>query len=195
MRGMTLPAFDDWWDYNHPAATEARFREALPQAEQAGDRGYLIALLTQLARTEALQGRFTEAHATLDRAQALLNAGAKRSASVPAGRGGEDLPLAHVRYLLERGRAFNSSGYPDDARPLFLEVWEYGGMPAGAQPPGRGAPLLRVSIRRALQRCLVCRSRGRALAAAQAIGRGGICFADGLEELPMSLHAHASESA
>jgi len=34
------------------------------------------------------------------------------------------LPLVRARYLLERGRVFNSSGQPDRARPLFVAAWE-----------------------------------------------------------------------
>jgi tetratricopeptide (TPR) repeat protein len=109
--GDTLPNFDEWWDYDHPDATEKRFREVLSLAEEAGDRGYLAELLTQVARTEGLQRRFSEAHATLDRAEGLLS---------------DDLHRARVRYLLERGRAFNSSGRADEARPLFLLAWEFG---------------------------------------------------------------------
>ncbi len=106
-----LPDFDVWWDYDHPDVTEQRFREVLPLAEQAGDDGYLAELLTQVARTEGLQRRFAEAHATLDRAEGLLR---------------DDLRRARVRYLLERGRVFNSSKHADEARPLFLEAWELG---------------------------------------------------------------------
>ena len=109
--GDVLPDFDAWWDYDHPDVTEQRFREVLPLAEQAGDRGYLVELLTQIARTEGLQRRFAEAHATLDRAEGLLS---------------DDLHRARVRYLLERGRVLNSSKHADEARPLFLEAWELG---------------------------------------------------------------------
>jgi tetratricopeptide (TPR) repeat protein len=66
-------------------------------------------LLTQIARTEGLQRNFKAAHRTLDRAESLLT---------------DDMPRAKVRYLLERGRAFNSSRHPDEARPLFLSAWE-----------------------------------------------------------------------
>jgi tetratricopeptide (TPR) repeat protein len=65
--------------------------------------------LTQIARTEGLQRKFDDAHQTLDRALALLSA---------------DLQRAQVRYLLERGRVFNSSRHPEQARPLFLDAWE-----------------------------------------------------------------------
>jgi len=32
-----------------------------------------------------------------------------------------------VRYLLERGRTFNSAGEKDRARPLFVQAWEIAG--------------------------------------------------------------------
>lgn len=104
-----LPNFDDLWDYNKPGESETKFRALLPLAEHGEDRSYLVQLLTQIARTEALQRKFADAHQTLDRAQALLT---------------EEMTQAKVRYLLERGRVFNSSNHPDEARPLFLDAWE-----------------------------------------------------------------------
>lgn len=101
--------FDALWDYNQPAATEARFREVLPQV--SADPPCHAELLTQIARTQGLQRRFDEAHATLDEVQALLTATTAR---------------ARIRYLLERGRVFNSAGKAAAARPLFLEAWERG---------------------------------------------------------------------
>jgi tetratricopeptide (TPR) repeat protein len=104
-----LPEFDAWWDYNRPAETEKRFRELLPRARESGDSCYHAQLLTQLARTLGLQQSFEEAHATLDQAAALLDCADRTT---------------RVRYLLERGRVFNSSGNPAKARPLFMEAWE-----------------------------------------------------------------------
>jgi tetratricopeptide (TPR) repeat protein len=104
-----LPAFDTLWNYDDPAGTEAAFRRLLPQARAAGNPGYLAELLTQIARTEGLQQRFADAHRTLDEVEPLLAAAGDR---------------AHVRYLLERGRAFNSANQQADARPLFLQAWE-----------------------------------------------------------------------
>jgi tetratricopeptide (TPR) repeat protein len=103
------PDVDAWWDYDQPAESERRFRELLPQAEASGDPGYHAELLTQIARAEGLQRKFTSAHATLDAAAELIG-----------GAGGRP----RVRYLLERGRAFNSAGSPGQARPLFLEAWD-----------------------------------------------------------------------
>lgn len=104
-----LPNFDELWDYNKPDATETKFRALLPLAEQSNDPSYLAQLLTQIARTEGLQRKFAAAHQTLDRAQALLT---------------DEMARAKIRYVLERGRVFNSSNHPDEARPLFLDAWE-----------------------------------------------------------------------
>ncbi len=105
----TKPDFDSWWDYDHPDQTEAKFRELLPSAKATGDTGYYAELLTQIARTLGLQQKFDSAHAVLDEVKALLpSAGAK----------------AEVRYLLERGRALNSSKRQAESEPLFLEASE-----------------------------------------------------------------------
>jgi tetratricopeptide (TPR) repeat protein len=104
-----LPEFDSLWDYDRPAEAEARFRELLPAARESGDKAYLAELLTQIARAQGLQRRFDDAHHTLDEAESLLPADAARP---------------RIRYLLERGRVFNSAGKKDLARPLFLLAWE-----------------------------------------------------------------------
>lgn len=104
-----LVNFDDFWDYNQPATSETRFRELLPQV--AGDPARQAELLTQIARAQGLQRKFDEAHTTLDQVQAKLDATPDR---------------VQIRYLLERGRLFNSSGQVSAARPFFLEAWEMG---------------------------------------------------------------------
>lgn len=111
MSQNNLPDFDSLWNYDKPEETGKKFREVLPQAESSGDTSYLIQLLTQIARTEGLQMKFDEAHKILDRAKELEP---------------EKYETAYIRYLLERGRAFNSSKKQDKARPLFLEAYEYG---------------------------------------------------------------------
>ncbi len=104
-------ALDELWDYNQPAATEARFRELLPQI---GDQPALHAeLLTQIARAQGLQRHFDAAHTTLDRVQAALT-----DTSADAMR------RVRIRYLLERGRVFNSAGKAAAAQPLFHAAWE-----------------------------------------------------------------------
>ncbi|GAH06156.1 unnamed protein product, partial [marine sediment metagenome] len=104
-----LPDFDALWDYNNPQATEIKFRELIPQAKESGDISYYVQLLTQIARTEGLQRNFEDAHITLDSAEIMLT---------------DELVVARIRYLLERGRVYNSSGAPDKAKPIFVEAWE-----------------------------------------------------------------------
>ncbi len=104
-----LADFDALWDYNKPAETELKFRELLSMAEESRDLSYHIQLLTQIARAKGLQGRFDDAHRTLDSTEAMLT---------------DELRIARIRYFLERGRVYNSSGNPDKAGSLFVEAWE-----------------------------------------------------------------------
>ncbi len=106
-----LPDFDKLWDYDDPEGTENKFHDLLPKAERAGATAYLIELLTQIARAKGMRGKFEAAHKTLDVSNALL---------LP------DYKKAKIRYLLERGRLFNSAKNPDQARPLFLQAWDEG---------------------------------------------------------------------
>jgi tetratricopeptide (TPR) repeat protein len=99
-------SIDKLWDYSDPAGSESRLRDA---AVAAGDESSRLELLTQVARAQGLQHRFAEAHATLDGVKPKLD-------GASAG--------ARVRYLLERGRVYNSSGAPEQARPLFVEAWD-----------------------------------------------------------------------
>lgn len=103
----TLPDFDALWDYSYPDRSETRFREALARFPEDGPAR--LELLTQIARAQGLQRKFEEAHQTLDEVEKRLGNVASRP---------------NVRYLLERGRVFNSSGYPDRARPFFEQAWE-----------------------------------------------------------------------
>jgi tetratricopeptide (TPR) repeat protein len=111
METKSLPDFDALWDYNDPAGTEVKFRELLPEARESQDESYYAQLLTQIARTEGLQRKFDDAHRTLDTVETMLT---------------DEMTVAKIRYLLERGRVYNSSGQPDSSKPLFLEAWELG---------------------------------------------------------------------
>ncbi len=93
------------WNFSNPSESEQRFRDAM-----AGARGDLrLELETQIARTYSLRKRFDDAHKLLDELEPRLkDAGLKPT----------------LRYLLERGRTFNSSGDKARARPLFLRAWE-----------------------------------------------------------------------
>jgi len=113
---LSLPAFaaktadfavalDALWDFERPAQSEARFRAEL--AKWPADSAQGAEVRTQIARTLGLQRKFADAHAMLDTVEAKL----------------QSLP-AHVRtrYLLERGRTYNSSGSPQRAVALFTEA-------------------------------------------------------------------------
>ncbi|MHC4818304.1 MAG: hypothetical protein ACYTF8_09640, partial [Planctomycetota bacterium] len=106
-----LPNFNKLWDFHAPAETEKKFRELLPRARESGNLDYHLQLLTQIARTLGLQAKFEDAHKVLDEVEKKLT---------------EETGTARIRYLLERGRAFNSSKQKDKARVLFLEAWEFG---------------------------------------------------------------------
>jgi tetratricopeptide (TPR) repeat protein len=100
---------DALWDYDHPTESEAAFRRALETLDEQVDAALGLELLTQIARAQGLQRSFDEAHATLDTVEAQLD---------------ETTPRVRVRYLLERGRVYNSSGQPERAQPYFADAWE-----------------------------------------------------------------------
>ncbi len=100
-----LPEIDKLWDFGDPAASEARFRDAV--ADSDGLRKQEA--MTQLARALGLQQKYDEAHATLDAIEPDL-------AAAP--------PRVAVRYHLERGRVFNDTNRYDDCKASFLRAWD-----------------------------------------------------------------------
>lgn len=100
-----LPDFDSLWDYAQPDQTEIKFRAILLQIPE--DDPALLELLTQIARAQGLQHKFEKAHQTLDQVKRRLGGVASRP---------------QIRYLLERGRVFNSSGEREQARPCFEQA-------------------------------------------------------------------------
>ncbi len=111
-----LPNFDNLWDYNDPEKTEKAFRELLAVAENSAGPEYHAQLLTQIARTHSLRRDFESAHRILDDAESLIG----DIDTTP----GQKTSVAHIRYLLERGRTFNSAGDVEAARLLFEEAWK-----------------------------------------------------------------------
>jgi tetratricopeptide (TPR) repeat protein len=107
MSSQNFLDFDSLWDYSDPHQTENKFREILLQIPE-NNPAYLE-LLTQIARAQGLQQKFDKAHQTLDQVKRRLGDYASR---------------AKVRYFLELGRVFNSSGFPDEARPCFKQALE-----------------------------------------------------------------------
>ncbi len=104
MSQQNLPDFDSLWDYSNPDQTEIKFREVLAQIP-ASEAAYLE-LLTQIARTRGLQRKFEEAHQILNEVEKELSENSR----------------AKVRYLLERGRVFNSSNQAEKAKPYFEQA-------------------------------------------------------------------------
>lgn len=94
--GATLDAL---WDFNDPAGSHTR----LERARDAASGTMRAELTTQIARALGLQQRFAEGHA-------LLEAIA------------DDHPIVRQRIALERGRLFNSAGYPDRAQSHFADA-------------------------------------------------------------------------
>jgi tetratricopeptide (TPR) repeat protein len=98
---LTQARLDELWTFDDASESERRFREELtgfPAGSQVAAE-----LMTQLARTLGLQGRFDEADAVLDAM-------------------GDVSGVVLARSLLERGRLRNSSAHPDVAIPLFEEA-------------------------------------------------------------------------
>ena len=95
--------FDKLWNYSDPASTEMKFREILTTSAEK-QPAYILQLQTQIARTFSLRALFTEAHETLDAVEKQLSA---------------IHGIEHVRYHLERGRTFNSSGKKPESKIHF----------------------------------------------------------------------------
>lgn len=102
---LDATALDAWWDFQRPDVSESRFRAEL--AGLTAGSPAALELQTQIARAEGLQRKFDAARATLDGVEVALPRATPRS---------------RVRYLLERGRVFNSSGAPAKAVPLFRDA-------------------------------------------------------------------------
>ncbi|KAF9171366.1 hypothetical protein BGX21_000130 [Mortierella sp. AD011] len=100
------PAFELIWDENaeSPAIEEA-FREILSQTDLSTD--LRAEALTQLARSQGLQGQFEAAKITLKKALETSQ---------------ETVP--HLRYQLEMGRVLRSSGQLPESALYFRKAYE-----------------------------------------------------------------------
>ena len=105
MSSQSTPDFDALWDYARPDRTEMKFREILLHIPE--DNPAFLELLTQIGRAQGLQRKYDDAHQTLNQVE-------QRLGLVPS--------RPRIRYLLERGRVFNSSGLSDQARPFFEQA-------------------------------------------------------------------------
>jgi tetratricopeptide (TPR) repeat protein len=100
----SLSSISELWDFSDAAASEARFREAAAAAAETGASEYRAELLTQVARAQGLQTDFEGGHKTLEIAELLLD---------------DTMHRAKVRFLLERGRLYNSTQNAAAAFPEF----------------------------------------------------------------------------
>ncbi len=107
-KGPGGASLDGLWDYDHPDSSEITFRRLIPDADGDVDTAYLAELLTQIARAQGLQMKYKEAHVTLDQAESLLT---------------DEMIVARVRCLLERGRVYNSSNERGKSEPYFMDAW------------------------------------------------------------------------
>lgn len=108
---MPIQDIDILWDYSDPAASEARFRERLAVAVAEGEPEALrLEVRTQIARTMSLRRMFDEAHAELDAIEPLVMA--------------MNEPRLHVRWALEKGRTYNSSGRRSEAVTVFISAYD-----------------------------------------------------------------------
>ena len=108
-QSMELQNFDAKWNFDDPSGTQKTFMQILDEVNFDDHPEYHLELRTQIARTLGLQQKYQEAHATLDAVEKDLT---------PA------YTTARIRYLLERGRVYNSSKNPEKSRSYFLEAWE-----------------------------------------------------------------------
>lgn len=108
--GTTQLRIDAMWDFDDPAASEARFRSAIGESIELAQQAELR---TQLARAQALQRQFDKAHGTLNEVERSLH----------SHEGDPAFDEVRVRLPLERGRVFNSSGEKENALPLFERAW------------------------------------------------------------------------
>lgn len=103
-----MPPLDDLWDFDDPAASEARFRSAVVDAEAAGDAAAAGEARTQLARSLGLQRRFDEGDVILDR--------------VDSDHPADD--RIRVRSNLERGRLRRSGDDVPASVAPFERAWD-----------------------------------------------------------------------
>jgi tetratricopeptide (TPR) repeat protein len=105
----TPPEFDKLWNYSDPALTEKTFQEIYLKSKETESNTYLAQLLSQIARSQGLQGNFDAGFKTIIAAEEISE---------------ENDRLAEVRILLETGRLNNSSGSRETAREFFWEAKE-----------------------------------------------------------------------
>ena len=100
--------FNKMWNYSNPVETRGKFTDLL-EKDLKKDLDYILQLRTQIARTHSLKAEFSEAHKILDIVEKELD---------------DSTVVAKVRYLLERGRTYNSAGNKEKAKELFEKAFD-----------------------------------------------------------------------
>ena len=107
---MNLPNIDTLWSYSNPEETAEKFQALLKEIDPEENKAYYAEAQTQLARTHSLRSNFDEAHEILDSVEKIL--------------ANNDFPVVEIRYLLERGRTYNSANEKEKATSLFEQAFE-----------------------------------------------------------------------
>lgn len=108
MNKAFYPDFLKLWDFHHIDETRTAFI-ACKEKQSLSDIDKLQ-LDTQIARTYSLQQNFIRAHEILDSIKDRIKIA----------------PVVELRYLLERGRCYNSAGKKSEALELFIKAWDIG---------------------------------------------------------------------
>src|SRR5262245_11428893 len=113
----------DLWDFNDPALSESRFRDAAAREPELD--GQLMAK-TQVARSLGLQRQFDEDLQVLNEIDAAINPPSTPENPVtPPNVSAQTKAYA----LMERGRVLRSSGKKEESKPLFDEARAVAGAP------------------------------------------------------------------
>lgn len=101
--------FDHLWNYSDPAGTRTRFQQVLEDSAGSLSPDERLQLKTQIARTWSLIGDSANAFEQLREVEAELT---------------ENTVIARIRFLLEKGRVYNSTGSADTAARYFHDAWD-----------------------------------------------------------------------
>lgn len=109
----TLSDLDRVWKSTNPAAAEVLYQQLLPSVEgsKVENQSSLVLIYSQIARAQAAQGKFSDAHDSLKKAEMILKAAELET------------PTAKIHWLLEGGRLSILEKTPSQARPKFIEAW------------------------------------------------------------------------
>lgn len=102
-----LENFDDLF-VGYPADIEKNLKYLLPDAKSLTNKSIYLQILSQIALTQAMQGKFEMAHKTLDETKPMF-------ASTDY--------VAKTRILLERGRIFHQAHDLNSALPYFKKSY------------------------------------------------------------------------